>query len=67
MKRYDEAEQYIIKAIKNDKKGSATLYDHLGDILEKLNRPEEAKKYKEKAQKLQDKSIMETPDKTKTE
>ena len=62
---YEEALEWINKAIASDQNASAVLLEHKGDILYQLNRPEEALEYWEKAKEkggasdLIDKKIME--------
>ena len=50
------------RAIEKDSTPSATLYRHYADIVDKLNMPDEAKKYREKAKKLEMDSYQEIPD-----
>jgi tetratricopeptide (TPR) repeat protein len=57
MGRYKEAETYIRQAIDNDKEPSATLFEHYGDIMYKLNKPDEAQKYWQKALDINNENI----------
>ncbi|MBQ8045055.1 MAG: hypothetical protein IJ269_01735, partial [Bacteroidales bacterium] len=47
----------IRRAIDNDKEPSATLYEHYGDTMYKLDRPDEAKKYWQKALDVNNENI----------
>jgi len=49
LSRFDEAKDYIYKAMKNSEEPSATILDHYGDVLFKLNDIDGAKKYWNKA------------------
>jgi len=52
--RYDEALREITKATENLKEEDATLYDHLADVYQKLNKPAEALSYWQKSLALED-------------
>lgn len=51
-KRYDEAVGPLEKAVKQPGGDDATLWDHLGDVYDKLNRPEDARKAWQRALEL---------------
>ncbi len=50
--RYEEAVGPLEKAVKQPGGDDATLWDHLGDVYDKLNRPEDARKAWERALEL---------------
>ena len=50
LKKYDEAELWIKKAMKNLTKVNSEIYEHCGDILFKLNKLDEAQKFWIKSQ-----------------
>ncbi len=47
--KYDEAEQWIKKALESEDKASAVLLEHYGDVLFRLGRKDEALQYWQKA------------------
>jgi tetratricopeptide (TPR) repeat protein len=70
LQEYDKALEWINKAIDSDRNASATLFEHKGDILYKLDKKKEALEYWKKAkaaggasdkieQKIQDEKLYE--------
>ncbi|MCC6252518.1 MAG: tetratricopeptide repeat protein [Bacteroidia bacterium] len=51
MGKYDEAREWIAKAIENGAQSNAVILEHMGDIMFKLNKIDEAMEYWGKAQK----------------
>ena len=49
---YAAAETQMSKAVKLLKQPDKTYYQHYADILEKVNKPEKAAEYREKAKAL---------------
>ena len=51
---YAAAETQMGKAVKLLKKPDKTYYEHYADILEKVNQPEKAAEYRNKAKSIKD-------------